>query len=163
MKLGRRTGGHQSPSTGFSLVEILVTLVVVAIGLLGIAGLQITGIKLGYVAASRTGGVVLANDIIERIRSNVANASSYGIAFGSPSTATTTQAERDLTAWKAAVAAQLGGDGKVTVAQSSAAGCDDPLIAGCWDVTVELRWDESNNRGGSANATGSLLKLSTRL
>lgn len=55
---------------GFTLVEVLVALVVMAVGLLGIAGLYVQGLKFGRVAINRTAAVYLAADMADRIRAN---------------------------------------------------------------------------------------------
>lgn len=57
---------------GLTMIEILVTIVVVSVGLLGLAGLQITGLKGTSNSAMRTQATVLANDIAERMRANIA-------------------------------------------------------------------------------------------
>jgi len=56
---------------GLTLLEILITLVVVSVGLLGIAGLQIAGLKGTRNSALRTQATVLASDIAERMRANM--------------------------------------------------------------------------------------------
>jgi type IV pilus assembly protein PilV len=53
---------------GFSLVEVMVALVVLAVGLLGIAGLYVTTLKSGGGAIFRMQAVNLAADLADRIR-----------------------------------------------------------------------------------------------
>ena len=69
---------------GFSLVEVLVALVVLTIGLLGMAGLQGYSITGSYNAHLRTQATALAQDIIDRMRTNPAEArgSTYDTDFG---------------------------------------------------------------------------------
>jgi len=55
---------------GFTLIEVLVTLVVLAIGLLGLAGLQTTSLKHNNNAYQRTQATFLAYDILDRMRAN---------------------------------------------------------------------------------------------
>jgi type IV pilus assembly protein PilV len=55
---------------GFTLIEVLVTIVVVSIGLLGLAGLQINGLRANVSSEARSKATLLANDIIERMRAN---------------------------------------------------------------------------------------------
>jgi type IV pilus assembly protein PilV len=55
---------------GFTLIEVLVTLLIVAIGLLGLAGLQVTGLRSNLSSEARSQASLLANDIIERMRAN---------------------------------------------------------------------------------------------
>ncbi|MBT8132049.1 MAG: type IV pilus modification protein PilV [Gammaproteobacteria bacterium] len=56
--------------SGFTLIEVLVALVVLSIGLLGIAALQIDSVRTGYSALQRTHAVNLAADMADRIRAN---------------------------------------------------------------------------------------------
>lgn len=52
------------------MVEVLVTIVVVAIGLLGLAGLQVSGLRANTSSEARSKATLLASDIIERMRAN---------------------------------------------------------------------------------------------
>jgi type IV pilus assembly protein PilV len=58
------------PSSGFTLMEVLVTVAVLAIGLLGLAGLQAQGIKFNHDAYLRTQASQLAYDMTDRMRAN---------------------------------------------------------------------------------------------
>ncbi len=55
---------------GFSLVEVLVALVVVSVGMLGIAGLYVNGLQAGRTAMFSHQAVTLAGDVADRIRAN---------------------------------------------------------------------------------------------
>lgn len=57
-------------SRGFSLFEILITVTVVGIGLLGLAGLQFAGLKASNQAQDATYASQLAQDAAERILAN---------------------------------------------------------------------------------------------
>lgn len=59
---------------GVTLIEILVALMIVAIGSLGIAAMQLTGLKYSSGAAVRTQATLLANDLMDRMRANRATA-----------------------------------------------------------------------------------------
>jgi type IV pilus modification protein PilV len=61
---------------GFSLFEVLITVVVVSIGLLGVAGLQFAGLRAANNAQQHTLAVYLLQDIAERIHANLG--SNYG-------------------------------------------------------------------------------------
>jgi len=68
-------GPRPSSSTrlrGFTLVEALVALVVLSIGMLGIAALYVESLKAGRSAIYRTQAVNLAADMADRIRVNPA-------------------------------------------------------------------------------------------
>lgn len=55
---------------GFTLAEVLVALFVVALGILGAAGLQATALRAGREAARMADGVQLAAALAERMRAN---------------------------------------------------------------------------------------------
>jgi type IV pilus assembly protein PilV len=57
--------------SGFSMIEVLVTMVILAIGLLGVAGLQIASVRNTHVAAQRSIATQQASDIVERMRANM--------------------------------------------------------------------------------------------
>jgi type IV pilus assembly protein PilV len=54
---------------GFTLIEVLVGLVILAIGLLAIAGMQITSVKGNFFSSNLTQASVLAQDRLELLRS----------------------------------------------------------------------------------------------
>ena len=66
MQLARTT----SRLRGFSLIEVLVALVVLSIGMLGIAALYVDSLRSGRTAIHRTQAVILVSDMAERIRAN---------------------------------------------------------------------------------------------
>ncbi len=59
---------------GFSMIEILITLVIIAVAMLGTAGLQLNAMKLNKGSQSRTQAIFLAADIAERMEANKAGA-----------------------------------------------------------------------------------------
>ena len=62
---------------GLTLVEVLVAAIILAVGLIGLAGLQIQGLRVGQVAANGSTAGMLANQLAEHIRINASNAGSY--------------------------------------------------------------------------------------
>jgi len=64
-------------SSGFTLIEVLVALVVMTVGMLGVAVLYVEGLRLNRTAIYRTSAVTLASDMAERIRANQDNLISY--------------------------------------------------------------------------------------
>src|SRR5689334_17608617 len=55
---------------GFSMVEALVALVIVAVGLLGVGQLTLTALREDAAALTRTRAIYLLSDMMERIRAN---------------------------------------------------------------------------------------------
>jgi type IV pilus assembly protein PilV len=68
--LGRKCSANRHRTLGFSLIEILVALLVLSIGLLGLAALQTFGLKYNQQSYQRTQAVFQAYDIVDRIRAN---------------------------------------------------------------------------------------------
>ena len=112
---------------GATLIEVLVAVLVLSIGLLGIAGLQVVSLNFTSSAYQRSLATQLAYDIIDRMRANraQAEASGYVVALGgtyTPSTACesgdcdpTQMAAYDIANWKAALDATLpSGDGSIS-------------------------------------------------
>ena len=58
-----------SREEGFTLIEIMITLVILSIGLLALAGLQISAIKGNSFSRRMTTAVIMAEQTIEQIRS----------------------------------------------------------------------------------------------
>lgn len=56
---------------GFTLLEVLVAVLVLSFGLLGIAGLLLASVRNNSVATQRTAATFLAQDMADRIRSNI--------------------------------------------------------------------------------------------
>jgi len=97
---------------GFTLIEVLITLVIVAIGLLGLAGLQLTSMNSQLESYQRAQALMLVEDMANRIRANAEEAragaypvgTEYGLATDDDCTILTVIAERDLCEWNDAVA-----------------------------------------------------------
>jgi type IV pilus assembly protein PilV len=139
--------GHARAVRGFTLVEALVALLALSIGLLGVAGLQLIGLRANMGSSLRSTATYLSLDILDRMRGNRDNIEDYEIALGgAPATAGTAQI--DLVAWQANLAALLpAAKGAITV--------DDVTN----EVTVIVEWDDS--RG--ADPTPLQFVTSTRL
>src|SRR5690606_29404017 len=105
------------PEAGVSLLEVLITLVILTIGLLGLAGLQTVSLQLNQGALVRSQASNLAYDITERIRANWPAAAAYNIAIDEDAAASpSTLAESDLSEWREALAATLpDGTGSVEI------------------------------------------------
>lgn len=135
------------PQHGFSMIEVLVTLVILAVGLLGLAGLQSVGLKNNHSSLGRSTATVLAYNIIDRMRSNCQNAlnGDYNIAIGTAASSSSTQAQRDQKQWKDALKASLvAGDGSIAV------------NAATFLATVNIQWNDSRATSGSSTYTVSV-------
>ena len=69
-------------SKGFSLVEVLIALIVMSVGMLGIAGLYVQSMQAGRTSMLRHHAVNLAGDIADRIRANPTAGAAYRATSG---------------------------------------------------------------------------------
>jgi type IV pilus assembly protein PilV len=115
MKTSRTPVNAIKSERGTTLIETLVALLVLSIGLLGVAGLQLTSLQNNRGAHLRSQAQVMSYDIADRMRANrtTAQAGGYSILFGATATGTGV-AVVDLNNWKTALAIALpSGDGQV--------------------------------------------------
>jgi len=150
-----------SRTHGFTLFEVLIAVLVLSLGLLGLAALQSTGMRSNHSAYHRSQATVLAYDIIDRMRGNktVAETGGYDLALADPppslpadpncvtNCSSADLADYDRNNWIQGLSAALPlGDGAVA---RTPVGCGPgPGLVPCI-VTVTVAWDD--NRSGGAN------------
>lgn len=113
---------------GFTLLEVLITIVILSVGLLGLAAMQAFSLKANQSANFRTQATALSNMIVERMRAHGGGALNTTVAYyGSGGDAA---AVRDLSEWRDAITAQLP-EGTGT------------LLFGGGNITVEINWTDA--------------------
>lgn len=135
-------GTQRAPSQrGFSLIEILVTIVVTAVGLLGFAGLQAYSIKNNRIAMQHSLATVYANNIIDCMRANRAAVGNYTLStFTDAHSRDGTVAADDVADWLNAIKNNLpAGQARLTFATGV--------------YTIEIRWSESLSSDDAATHT----------
>ena len=114
---------------GFTLLEVLVATVVLSVGMLSLAGLQVIGLRTGHSSYLRTQATIQSYDIIDRVRANEGGVEHYNkpTQAGSAGTEdtncetvngcdTASMAAHDLFRWNEAIADVLpGGVGVVCI------------------------------------------------
>jgi len=132
---------------GFTLIEALVALVVLSIGLLGVAALQLTSLRSNHSSAMRSQATFLAYDIIDRMRANreAAVAGDYDIALGTDSDADTLAGD-DLDAWKQNIARTLPAIDN----EGEAEPADGSVERNGTIFTVTIRWADWDDSGETA-------------
>lgn len=139
-RLSKRPSVHGQH--GFTLLEVLVAILVVAGGLLGLAALMNASLRNNQSANSQTQAVWLAYDMLDRLRADRVNAlaaagANYNVPFGSASSSSAAFPKSQVTEWKALLAANLPvGDGKVVVTPATS------------EVTVIVKWNDARVKGG---------------
>lgn len=134
-----------SPAAGFSLLELLVGLIILAVGLLGLAGVQMMSLRQNNDAYLRSQATLMAYDILDRMRANRKHAldGRYVIAYGEqPGGGLADQVNEDLELWKGMLNATLPGpgDGAVEVVNGTI-------------VTISIRWHESVGQNATQGVT----------
>ncbi len=145
-------------NTGFTLIEVLISMLILAVGLLGLAALQANGLKNNVSAYNRSQATQLAYDIADRMRANMVDAgtlstSTYIYTTANPITAVAVQnnclqianacttaqmAQNDLFEWNTDINNLLPlGSGDIAVVGSI--------------FTVTINWDD--NRDGNVDTT----------
>jgi type IV pilus assembly protein PilV len=145
--------------SGFSMVEVLVALVVLSVGLLGMAGLYVTTLRSGSGSISRMQAVYLAADMADRIRANrtagatfAAGVASTAVVCNATTVCTPAQmAADDLLVWNTQITQQLpGGTGAIGLTAPTA----PALPAAPSTYTITVSW---NDPGTTATQTYQLV------
>jgi type IV pilus assembly protein PilV len=132
---------------GFSLIEVLIALIIMSVGMLGIAGLYVQSLQAGRTSMFRHQAVALAGDVADRIRANPTAGVSYADATGADNGCVDTgvdcdvagMALHDVFLWKQQAGESLPGSaatggGDVTVT------FDDTVVPPLYTITVS--WEE---------------------
>lgn len=127
--------------SGISLIEVLITILVLSVGLLGMAGLQIAAVQQNSSAGLRSQAITLAYDMADRVKVNkegrarVANLYTFAITDTAPTApggsdpVDEQNAFQDLTTWLADLGTQLpSGDGSIAFTADN----EQMIITVCW-------------------------------
>jgi type IV pilus assembly protein PilV len=139
-------------SAGFTLLEVLVTMFVIALALLGTAGLQAYGMKVTQSGQLRTEAVILGLDLLERIEANNPAAIAGNYAVNPLPTVAPSDcfalictpadlAVYDLVQFGSRVGAVLPA-GTATVTRAAAG-------ANLWTYTIQVSWTERITRSSN--------------
>ena len=129
---------HQS---GSSLLEILITMIIIAIGLMGFASMMVQSMKANRAAMQRSLATFYAYNIIDCMRVNrqAAIAGDYNRSYSTstPAASTSNMADNDLNLWLTSLSGTLpSGEAQITVLSNT--------------VTVRIRWSENLTSGEQA-------------
>jgi len=119
---------------GFTMLEVLVTLVILMFGLLGLAGLIVKGQKNAFDAYQQQFALSLANDMAEKIKANPAGVTTY--------TATSLSNMAGSSSWSASGAGRAAAD--LLDWHTTLRGAKEQLVTG----------SSSSNAGGILSARG---------
>ena len=144
------------------MMEVLVTLVVISLALLGTAGLQTFSVKVGQGGQFRTQAVILGLDILERMQANKIGAyngnydvqtlpAAAGVNCGSGTSTcgAAALANYDLAEFNAKLLAQLPGAIPLIAKDPAGAATGDPF-----SYTVTINWVERITKSTNSTTTG---------
>ena len=139
---------------GFSMLEILITLVIVATALFGTAGLQVHAMRMNKGSEFRTQAVILAADIAERMEANKSAAAQGNYVVASPTPASTAAvdcanavcnsaqlASWDISQWESAIVNLKLPQASWQITQTQSIPANPPLIP--FDTStyqIVIRW-----------------------
>jgi len=142
-------------TSGFTLIEVLITIIVLAIGLLGMAALQSTGLKNNNSAYMRSQATVLAYDMADRMRANSKGTyAAVAVPAGPDATCKTppggcavdAMAKNDIYEWDKQIKAILpASSGVITVSANNV-------------VTIEVKWFDTPESGATKSFKMSFLQ-----
>ncbi len=121
----RRTQQPGGRHGGATLIEVLVAIVVLSVGLLGLAGLQMTGLQSNHSAYLRSQATLLAYDLADQMRARRAAALTGAFADNSAG---------DRATWDANVTSLLG------------PGAQGTLVMNGGQATITIRWNDNRGR-----------------
>ncbi len=128
---------------GFSLIEVLIALVIMSVGMLGIAGLYVEGMNAGRTSIFRHHAVTLASDVADRIRANPRAGPAYAgdpgnnnCVLGNVDCDPEEMAANDIDLWKIQADDMLP-NGDVTVTYAGGVG----VVPSTYTIVVS--WDEA--------------------
>lgn len=155
------------------MLEILVTLVIVAIALLGTAGLQLNAMRVNKGGQFRTQAIFLASDMAERMEANKAEAilGTYAVAATSAvgaaailcDAAACTSAQLavwDINQWGTAITNLLPQPSwRICIANVAPPACDAaPVAANPITYAIAINWtDRSNVKTISSSGAGAIV------
>ena len=124
---------------GFSLVEVLIALIIMSVGMLGIASLYVQSMQAGRTSLFRHNAVTLAGDVADRIRANRTAGAAYtlggadnGCIAGTATCTAPEMAAQDILIWEAQADDTLP-NGDVTVNRNAATTPPEYTISVTWD------------------------------
>lgn len=150
MNAFRKIPSSQRHMRGISLIEVMVSVLILAVGLLGIAAMQSFALRGGQGSLETSQAVMGTNSILEAIRANRTQANSYNLAktCGVPG-AGATLAASDLIAWVAALKTTIGTGVGDTTTCGQITNCDALNATNC---TITVFWDDRRAGGSSTRS-----------
>lgn len=133
---------YKSKQSGATLIEVVITVLVLATGLLAMGALQTRSLQYNQSAFMRSQANIFAYDIIDRIRLNrgskSVNVTAYNVDYDASAPSGNTRARDDVTAWREAMAKVLP-DAKGKIECANAAASVTTRVC-----TISIKWSDAS-------------------
>ena len=140
---------------GVGIIEVLVAVLVLSVGLLGLAGLQLRTLRNNESALERGAAVVQTHAIADALRADRTNAIAglFNIALAAAAPTGTTFHEYVIATWRNNLVSALG------TGATGSINCNGPLC------TIQVQWDDSRGSGtnGTTGTGSSTLSITTQV
>jgi type IV pilus assembly protein PilV len=160
---------------GYTIIEVMVALLILSLGLLGIAGLHLVSLRNAHGSGMRDVATQLAYDMADRMRANLDGVKAGTYDFGSSppavvdcfqDTATCSAnqiAALDLNAWDERIKGRLGASAAGVVCRDStpnpndgssaaAPGCDATPSTSTAPYVIKIYWQERDPKGAMVSS-----------
>ncbi len=160
-KRAGRAWSVRNKTSGFTLIEVMIAVLVLGIGLLGFALLQTMSVRFAQSANQRTQATNLSYEMLDQMRTNRIAAANYSGNYAATSTGCAPTAALNpaayKTIWQCRLQSELGAGSTATVT----------YVNGVATVNItwgDERWNDANQDGTvSAAESNRTFSASTRL
>jgi type IV pilus assembly protein PilV len=139
----RAPRGARRNARGVSLIEVLVAVVVLSIGLLGVAAMQSIALRGGQSSFESSQAVIQTSAILEAMRANRLNANAYntaGVVCAIPGGGAL--AQNDVRSWITSLKSTIGSGLADATTCGSITGCPAACV-------ITVQWDDTRAGGGA--------------
>lgn len=158
--------------SGVGLIEVLIAVVVMSVGFLAAARMQVEGMRFSQSAYYQSQAHFLANDMIDRMRSNIQgvldgdydnrSTSSSAVKPGCVDCTPAEVAQLDLFDWSASLHPLTGAAGFIPALQGTPSAEGRIILLGGEQYAIEMTWNEVIAGANTAQRLRIQFELETR-
>lgn len=140
----------RTAQTGVGIIEVLVTVLVMATALLAITAMHVKSLEYNHSSYIKSQANILVSDIADRMRLNRPSISQYKIDFGDSLPSGTSLVATDIREWGQSLAQLLpGGQGSISCVEKTSV---------TYECKIGIQWNEAGT-SSDADPTSSLNTL----
>lgn len=126
---------------GVSLLEVLIAVIVLSLGLLGLAGLQMTAMRNNQSAFERTNAIMHIYSLSDILRADIENIRKNNMS--------STFLTNEISHWQQNLANQFSATGQLDGCESLPTTAEDPII----QCSISITWNDSLGLNGASSQT----------